>query len=136
MEKNVIHISGGITINVAVNVRKHHICEKDYVWNPAICNCENGQFLASIMDDSVIKCDEVIESYDEEIKTIPTNFIEKNVTCKTQSFYGLLAFLLITIALLIAVRIYCYLIKYRVKNLVPFHNTSNKLNKFCIDSIK
>ena len=29
------------------------------------------------MDDSVITCDEVIESYDEEIKTIPTNFNEK-----------------------------------------------------------
>ena len=136
MEKNVIHISGGITINVAVNVKKHHICEKDYVWNPAICNCENGQFLASIMDDSVIKCDKVIESYEEEINTIPTNFSEKNVTRKTKSFYVLLAFLLITIALLITVSIYCYLIKYRVKNLVPFHNTSNKLNKFCIDSIK
>ena len=136
MEKNVIHISGGITINVAVNVKKHHICEKDYVWNPAICNCENGQFLASIMDDSVIKCDKVIESYEEEINTIPTNFNEKNVTRKTKSFYVLLAFLLITIALLITVSIYCYLIKYRVKNLVPFHNTSNKLNKFCIDSIK
>ena len=135
MEKNVIHISEGITINVAVNVKKHHICEKDYVWNPAICNCENGQFLASIMDDSVIKCDKVIESYEEEINTIPTNFSEKNVTRKTKSFYVLLAFLLITIALLITVSIYCYLIKYQPKDLLPFHNTKNKLNKFFTDSI-
>ena len=29
------------------------------------------------MDYSAIMCDEVIESYDEEIKTIPTNFNEK-----------------------------------------------------------
>ena len=30
------------------------------------------------MDDSVITCDEVIvQSYNEEIKTIPTNFNEK-----------------------------------------------------------
>ena len=29
------------------------------------------------MDDSVITCDEVMKSYDEEIKTIPTNFNEK-----------------------------------------------------------
>ena len=35
------------------------------------------------MDDSVITCDEVIESYNEEIKTIPTSFNEKNITCKT-----------------------------------------------------
>ena len=60
------------------------------------------------MDDSAIICNEVIESYDEEInklKTIPTSFNEKKVTCKTQNFYILLAFLLITIALLIAVSI-------------------------------
>ena len=64
------------------------------------------------MDDSAIMCDEIIESLDEEIKTVQTNFNEKKATCKTQTFYILLAFLLITIALLIAVSIYCYLIKY------------------------
>ena len=52
-------------------------------------------------------CDEVIESYDEETKTIPTNFNEKKATCKMQNFYILFAFLLIIIALLIAVTIYC-----------------------------
>ena len=64
-----------------------------------------------------------------------TNLIEKKAICKAQSFYIVLAFLLITVTLLIAVRIYCYLIKYRLKNLLPFHNTNNKLNKFCIDSM-
>ena len=38
-----------------VKNRKHHICEKDYIWNPGICICENGKYLASIMDDSVMK---------------------------------------------------------------------------------
>ena len=69
------------------------------------------------MDDSAITWDEIIESYDEgmkgksydETKTILTNFDEKKTTCKT---FILLAFLLIAIALLIAVSIYCYLIKY------------------------
>ena len=85
------------------------------------------------MDDSVIMCDEITESYDEnadaeaklndEIKTIPTNFNEKKATCKTQNFYILLAFLLITIALLIAVSINCYMIKYRAKQLLLFHYT-------------
>ena len=64
------------------------------------------------MDDSAITFDEVIESYDEEIKTFPTNFDEKKVICKMQNFYILLAFLLIAIPLSIAVSIYCYLIKY------------------------
>ena len=54
------------------------------------------------MNDSAIVCDEVTELYDEETKSIPTNFNEKKATCKTQNFYILLAFLLITIALSIA----------------------------------
>ena len=64
------------------------------------------------MDDSAITCDETIESYDEETKTIPTYFNEKSVTCKIQTFYTLVAFLLITIALLIAASSFYYLIKY------------------------
>ena len=75
------------------------------------------------MDESAIVCDVVIDANaklspkdnDDETKTIPTNFNKKKVTCKTQNFYILLAFLLITIALLIAVSIYCYLIKYQAK---------------------
>ena len=51
--------------------KKRHVCEKDHVWNPATCNCKNGKCSVSIMDDSVIKCDEIIESYNEE-----TNFNE------------------------------------------------------------
>ena len=88
---------------------------KDYIWNPATCSCQNGKYLATIMDDSRITFHEIIETYDEKTKTIPTNFDEKRATCKTQNFYTSLAFLLITIALLIAVIIHCYLIKYRAK---------------------
>ena len=49
------------------------------------------------MDDSMVTSDEVIKSFDEEIKTIPTNFNEKKVTCKTRDLYILLAFSVITI---------------------------------------
>ena len=99
---------------------------KDYVWNPATCNCENGKYLASIMDDSTIICDN-----DEKIRTVSSSFNEKKVACKTQSFYILLAFLLINYySLLIAVSIYCNLIKYQAKILLPFHDANNKLNKF------
>ena len=42
-------------------------------------NCENGKYLASIMDDPMIICDEVFESCNEKIKTIPTNFNEKKL---------------------------------------------------------
>ena len=73
--------------------------------DPVTCNCENGKYLVSIIDDSTIICDEVIKSYQEEIKTIPTNFNEKKVTFKRQNFYIFLAFLLITTALLITVSV-------------------------------
>ena len=93
MDKNVIQISGGITINVDVTVKNVL-----YIWNPATCSCENGKYLASIadatyscengtylasvMDDSAIMCDEIKESYGGETKTIPTNFNEKKATCE------------------------------------------------------
>ena len=70
------------------------------------------------MDDSAITCDEIIDaeakSNDKKTKTFPTNN-EKNITYKTQNVYILFTFLLITIALLIDVSIYCYLIKYQAK---------------------
>ena len=65
------------------------------------------------MDDSAIICDEIIESYGEETKTDPKRFNKKKEICKTQKSYILLVFLLIIIALLITVSIYCYLIKYQ-----------------------
>ena len=62
---------------------------------------------------------------------VPTNFNEKNIACKTQNFYILLAFLLINITLLIAVSIYCYLIKYwaKRKHLWSFHVTNDELKE-------
>ena len=64
---------------------KPHVCENDHVGNPATCSCENEKYLASTLGDSAIACDEVIESYDEDVKTtlydetktIPTNFNER-----------------------------------------------------------
>ena len=98
---------------------------------------ESGSYLKSIIDDSAITCDEIIESYNEKTKKFPTNFNENKAICKTQNFYILFAFLLITIALLIAVIIYCYLIKYQAKqkHLLPFHDTNNELSKLYIDNI-
>ena len=62
MEEIVTQINGGIIINVDVSVKKRHVCDKDYVSNPATCNCENEKYLANIMHDSAIMCDKIIES--------------------------------------------------------------------------
>ena len=82
------------------NKKKHRVCEKDYVWNPAACSCENIKCVESV-DDSWITRDEVINT----TKTVPTNFEEKKVICKIKILFNLITFLLITIALLIAVNI-------------------------------
>ena len=115
---------------VDVNV-KNSIHEKDHIWNPITRSCKNGKYLANIMDDSVISCDEIIASYNEETKTVPVNINEEKLACKTQNFYILLAFLSITIALMIAVSIYCYLIKYQAKqkHMLPFHVANNELKE-------
>ena len=68
-----------ITVHVS-ECRKHYI----YIWNLATCSCENGKYLASIMDNSAITCDESIK----ESKTLPTNFNEKTrVKHKISIFY-------------------------------------------------
>ena len=74
MEENIIQINDRIMINVDVTVKKHHICEKGCIWNPASCSWENKSNLASIVGNSAITCDEIIDAeaklYDEETKTI------------------------------------------------------------------
>ena len=78
------------------------------------------------MNDSAITYDNIKESCNKE-----TNFNEKKATSNMQNFYILLTFLLNTVALLIPVSIYCYLIKYQAKqkHLLPFHHTNNELRE-------
>ena len=39
--------------------KKYYICEKDYILSPATCSCKNGKYLTSVIDDSVVMCDEI-----------------------------------------------------------------------------
>ena len=110
------------------NQKEHYVCKKDYIWNPATCSCENGKYLASIIDDSVVSCDEIIDTTKSilaktvSMKTVTTKTIP--IKSNSKNFYVLLAFLLITIAFLIAVSIYCYFIKYPAKEKYYCHITS------------
>ena len=88
--ENVIQIKSVIKINIDVSIKNIINVEKDYIWNPAKFGCENGKYLVDIMDDSVIRCDEIIDadaeskSHDkakscgEETKAISTKFNEKS----------------------------------------------------------
>ena len=80
MEKNVIQINGGITINVYVSVKSVMHVNIYYIWKPATCSCKYGKHLASNMDNSAVTCDEIVDaeakSNNEETKTVPKNFDE------------------------------------------------------------
>ena len=58
-------------------------------------------YLESIINDSVVACDEVIEP----TKITAICFGDKNTTCKIDNVYILLAFVLFTILLLIIISI-------------------------------
>ena len=107
--------------------KKRHICVKDYIWNPATCNCEIAKYLANIIDDLGITCDEIRDAQKTKMKQ--QILMKKNAICKAKNLYVWLVFFLISIAFLIAVSFYCYLIKYQVKqkHLLPFHITNDKL---------
>ena len=67
---------------------------------------ENEKYLASILDDSVITCDEVVKKLFGKTSMKIKQPVKHKIS---------LAFLLITIPLLMAVSIYCYLTKHQAK---------------------
>ena len=65
------------------------MCKTNYIWSPSTCGSEIDKYLKSIIGDLVLIRDEVIE-VTKIISTktvpkisIPTNFNEEKVTCKT-----------------------------------------------------
>ena len=109
----------------------------------AKCTYENGKYVESIIDNSVIMCDENIDLV--QSATLATtkqrnnkNRFNKNASTKSTltNFYILLIFLLITLVLLIAVNFYCYLIKYQWKQKYLLLNqiSSNELKGINIDN--
>ena len=102
MKENVIRIKSEIMINLDVsvkNLKEHHVCEKYYIGLSMI-----------IMYNEITELAKTVPT-----KTLPTKSTSTNI-------HILLAFLLITISLFIAVSIYCYLIKYQARqNYLSFH---------------
>ena len=94
------------------------VCKKDYSWNPSIFICENNKYLKSIVNDSVIVCDEIINV----TGSVSTNGLSalskisdnKNVRYK-MSCYILHTFLLVTILLFIITIVCHHCAKHRSK---------------------
>ena len=100
MVENVIQIKSGTRINVGANVKikKNIMCAKKILFGILL------HVVAKIIDDSVITCDGIInKTRTVGVKTVPTNFNEKKVNCKTNNLYILLTFLLYIIALSVAI---------------------------------
>ena len=49
------------------------VCKKGYIWNSAIRCSKKFKYIGCIIDDSVITCDEIIET----AKAVPASFNEK-----------------------------------------------------------
>ena len=83
-------------------------CEKVHIWNSATFSCRIGRYAGSIIDNSMITCDEVIETTKSILRqTSPTKshskyFNEKKVICEMKTFYIFLA-LLITMTIAVEI---------------------------------
>ena len=71
----------------------------NYIWNHCSCTCGNGKYVESIIDNSLVTCDEIIDAiaklYKESSKSIPINFTEKKATCKMDNLYILFVLFLL-----------------------------------------
>ena len=131
MEENVIQINGGIMINVDVNVKSVMYVKKIMfgILLHVIVKMEKIQkVLWMIQGLRVMKLQNNTMKLCDKTEAIPKNFNENKTTCKMKKFYILLQFLSITIALLIAVSIYCCFTKYAAKRNIYYHFTSQITN--------
>ena len=78
--RHVTRIKDGIIKHVNVNVKiTVNEKKKDYSWDPSTCISKNSKYLKSIVDTSVIECDEIIAVLNI-LSTKVTNTIARNVT--------------------------------------------------------
>ena len=75
MKQNLIQINGEIIVNIEVTV-------KNIMFGILLHIIVKRKHIASIIYDSMIMCDEAINSYDKKV-----NFNEKKSVCKIQNVY-------------------------------------------------
>ena len=110
--QHVTQINNRIIQHVDVNVKIIVNAKKIVIWNPS--TCENGKYLKSIADTSVIACDEIISVMDivstKMANTIATNasikFHNKKLRYKIDCY--ILQTVFLVIILLSIITIICY----------------------------
>ena len=100
--------------------------KKYFIWNPATCTYENGEFAVSTIDDSVITCDEIINAANSvstnvscsvpinAVNTASVSFNDEKVRYKVDCCI-LHTFLLVVIVLFIFAINCCHYTKHRLK---------------------
>ena len=83
------------------------VCEKvTSHWNPATCSCKNSKFVGRTNDDLVITCVKLQRITEQ--KCFQPELLQFTTNSTSTNFYILLSFLLVTLALLIAVSIFFF----------------------------
>ena len=100
-------------------------CKNNHIWDPSTCIWKNGKYLGNIIDNSVIRCDEIINTVGNVstavTSTVSTNFYNKKVRYKMDCY--ILHTVLLLIILLFTIAIICYdYAKHRSKrkNVLPY----------------
>ena len=121
--------------------KSYHKCDKNYSLNPSTCICENSNYLKSVADTSVTKCNKIVFVI-KNLSTKKANTITTNVTTtalinchstKARDCYTLHTVLLILITLLIAISVCCYLIKYWAIDIYIININNFNQNNFKMD---
>ena len=62
------------------NLSEHDACKKEYIWKPSTCIFENGEYLATSIDNLVITCYEIVNAPDSVSKNHSANIISAVLT--------------------------------------------------------
>ena len=92
-------------INVYASVKI--MCKNNYSWNPSVCIFEDSRYLKSIVDNSVIVCDEVIDVMDSASR-LSINSDDKKLTHKNNCLIHTILLIIICLLLLVDIYIRCY----------------------------
>ena len=131
-----------INVSVSTKIQKNITRAKKVIFGILLCTCENDKYYLRFSDSIWWNYRTNKNRFNKNCsnkKYFKKKHFNKNCSNKKyfNNYHNLLTFLLITMALLIAVSIYCYLIKHlsKQKHLIPCHGTSNKLKEININII-
>ena len=74
-----------------IKCKNYQTCKKGYSWNTSICVSENGRYLKSVADDSLITCDEIMNGTGSVSTNVTSTVLKKFHNKKVRCKIGLIA---------------------------------------------